>query len=105
MSETSAEKSPVACSLSAATQRERGEAIRTGLLGKASGVRELDAGFEIRFERSDGLIGEVAAFIAFESGCCAFADFALEVPAGQGPISLRVTGPDGTKEVFRAAFE
>jgi hypothetical protein len=40
-----------------------------------------------------------------ERQCCTFRRFDLSVPPGGGHMSLKVTGPSGTREFLDALFE
>ena len=52
----------------------------------------------IRRSRSESL----SRFIANERKCCPFMTFELEIAAASGPIWLRMTGPEGTRDVLEA---
>jgi len=39
-----------------------------------------------------------------ERECCPFLTFELVALPNQGPLIVRVTGPDGTKEFVRSVF-
>jgi hypothetical protein len=43
----------------------------------------------------------VAEMISFESRCCQFLDFQLDVKRGGASITLRLTGGEGVKEFLR----
>ena len=40
-----------------------------------------------------------------ERQCCRFLRFALTIEGNPGPISLELTGPDGTQRFFEALFD
>lgn len=61
---------------------------------------ELPNGYAYRFQ-SDALEA-VARFVANERRCCPFLNFELAVAAASGPLWLRMTGPEGTREVLEA---
>jgi hypothetical protein len=44
----------------------------------------------------------IAAFVVNERKCCPFVTFELVAAAGEGPVTLRMTGPAGTREVLQA---
>ena len=44
----------------------------------------------------------VARFVSNERKCCPFAEFQINVAAGEADIWLIVTGPDGTRELLEA---
>lgn len=44
----------------------------------------------------------VAEFVANECRCCPFIDFEISVSASTGSLWLRMTGPEGTRELLDA---
>jgi hypothetical protein len=61
---------------------------------------ELPNGYAYRFHPD--ALEMVARFVANERRCCPFLDFELAVAPDSGPLWLRMTGPDGTREVLEA---
>jgi hypothetical protein len=66
----------------------------------ATDIRELPDGFSLHFPPDD--YPALAEFVARERLCCPFLTFSIEVMPDQGPLVLRLTGPDGAKEFIRA---
>lgn len=66
----------------------------------AEARRELDNGYAFSF-RADAL-ESIAQFVVNERKCCPFLDFELTIGADDGPVQLRMTGPEGTREVLRS---
>ncbi|MBI5948026.1 MAG: hypothetical protein HY875_07805 [Chloroflexi bacterium] len=72
------------------------------LRGAITGAEELVDGFALLLEARPGLYGRVAEWVTLERRCCSFLNFALEWPTGDGAaIRLRLTGPEGAKDVLR----
>jgi hypothetical protein len=93
---------PIACDLSA-TERERlRDDLLTGLLGEATAVHALPDGVELRFPPGASRVARVARVVDAERACCRFLSFVIEVAAAEGPVTLRVTGPAGTREFLGA---
>jgi hypothetical protein len=68
------------------------------------GTREaLPNGLAFRLP-SDSL-NAVARFVANERKCCPFITFEITVEPGDGAVSLRMTGPDGTRAVLEAELD
>lgn len=65
--------------------------------------QELPNGFAWRFHASH--FEAVARFVANERKCCPFASFELTIAPAGGPIWLRLTGPEGTREVLQAELD
>src|SRR4051812_32309267 len=95
----------IACNLTAMTpsQRQRHEEILTYLRGAVKEVEELLDGYAFRYEPNPDLVMVAAEFITLESQCCPFFSFALGVGSGNGPVWLRVTGPEEAKSFIQKA--
>jgi hypothetical protein len=94
---------PIACDLQAIPADQRSEHIATAehlLTSLAETTHELPNGFAFRFPAE--VYPRVTAFIDNERRCCPFYTFALEVPPGGEALSLRITGPEGAKELLAA---
>jgi hypothetical protein len=61
---------------------------------------DLPAGIVLRLA-SDAL-PQVARFVANERKCCPFLHIEVEITPGEGPMWLRLTGPQGTRELIEA---
>lgn len=57
-------------------------------------------GYRFRFD--PGVFELVARFVENERKCCPFLTFAIELAATGGPIWLRLTGPEGTRDFLDA---
>lgn len=94
---------PVACIPSAIAPADRAAHFALGRELLTSRARErvaLEDGYAFRFEA--GELERVARFVANERRCCPFLDFELRVAADDGPLWLRMTGPEGTRAVLDA---
>jgi hypothetical protein len=93
---------PISCDLTAipAERRAAHEAAAPVLLRGALAFSELPGGYAFRFPAEQLL--EVAEFVDCERRCCPFFTFQLDVPPGHTPLELRITGPEGVKEMFAA---
>lgn len=96
-------ESPIACDLSVLTeeQRARHEANAERVWGAIEGTRELERGFAFRFAYEPSLIAAIGEFIAYESLCCPFLDFSLQVEGEHGRVWLSVGGREGVKEYLK----
>ena len=96
---------PVACDPSAFPSAESFTTHTTEgrrLLSLTLDRRELADGWALRLPNDDGTLISVARWIVDERHCCPFLTFALECEPSPGGLWLRITGPDGTKDVLRA---
>ncbi len=91
-----AEDAPIACSLSADELVTRGGEI-DDLFAGVEQVRELADGYALRFPGISTCPQRVLDFIQGERSCCLFFTFELIFIPEQGPIWLRIRGPEGVK--------
>ncbi|HEU4389647.1 MAG TPA: hypothetical protein VFV34_17715 [Blastocatellia bacterium] len=97
---------PIACLITALTpeQRTRHTRLMKQLRESATESHETPDGYEIRFPGHTPTILAIAEFITLERACCPFFKFELEISGGEAPVTLRVTGPKGAKQVLKTAF-
>lgn len=94
---------PLACVPGAIPAEERAAhfALAAELFGDAAQERrELEDGYTFRFHAVR--LAEVMRFVASERLCCPFLEFGITVSPGDGPVWLRLTGPDGTRAFLAA---
>lgn len=91
----------VACTLTDERQVERSERVESLLAGRYERAEEREEGFTLLFEGVDESLRAVAAFVAAERQCCSFATYRIEVEPPYERTRLTVTGPEGTKPLFR----
>ena len=91
------------CVPSAMPARERVQhfALARELLNKRAAERiHLADGYAFRFSADN--FADLVRFIDNERKCCPFMTFVLEMGPQEGPVWLRMTGPEGTREVLKA---
>jgi len=98
-------ESPIACELTSPELQERRRAILPKFRDAVIEVNELEDGFAYSFASDPDQLKELAGLIDLERRCCPFLRFRLTVEAGGGPLSLEITGPDGTKDFLRNTFD
>lgn len=90
-------RSPIACNLPDREQTTRGDELQD-LLSGVEEEAELADGWAYRFPGSEDWMTRLADFIRFERKCCPFLTFELVFAPDNGPVWLRLRGPEGTKE-------
>ena len=105
---TSVQNTPLVCNMDVFTRVERENHIRTTiqLFQSVQTIHEAENGFEFmfpNFDKQENLI-QLAEFIFNERRCCPFLEFTLRVAPNDMPISLLLTGPEGTKEFLHVEF-
>src|SRR3712207_3397829 len=94
---------PLACVPGAIPAGERGAHFRLAerLFGAALLERSpLSGGYAYRFDAD--AFDDVARWAGNERRCCPFLTFTLELAPDGGPLWVRLTGPEGTREFLDA---
>lgn len=91
----------VACTLTEEQKAERSEEVRSLLVSHYAGYEEVDGSVEIRFDGTEESPPAVARFVADESNCCSFAEYEIVLSPPYEETVLRISGPEGTREMFR----
>lgn len=91
-------KLSIACDLSAAELTGRRDAWLAQLAGSASEISEIKNGVVLELPTSPEITRLIAQVIDAERQCCRFLRFRCTYEPDLGPISLEVTGPEGTVE-------
>src|SRR5947209_4222232 len=99
--ETEVQEIPIACTLSAEEQAERGDGVVTPLFAQAQAIRELSDGYSLRFPDDGELALRLLTFVTEERGCCPFFTFEMRFEPGNGPIWLSIRGLEGVKELVK----
>jgi hypothetical protein len=88
------------------TPTERDDHIQNTLqlMQAVQNIQDIENGYEFTFPNKAELITKLAEFISNERLCCPFLEFTLEVKPQSKPISLSLTGPDGTQAFLRLEF-
>ena len=105
---TSAQSTPLICNTDVFTPAERENHIQTTtqLFQRVQTVHEVENGFEFMFPNFGAAenLTQLTEFIYNERRCCPFLEFTLKITPNDAPISLLLTGPEGTQEFLRAEF-
>jgi hypothetical protein len=96
---------PTACNLTSAELHERRRTVLEKLRDALVEVKELAEGYSYLFTSEGNRFQELAAMIDLERQCCPFLQFRVNVAAGNGPLTLEITGPEGTKDFLLSTFE
>ena len=89
---------PVACTLSAEQRRAAGDALLPALAARARMIEPIDAGYSLKFDDDGNVLEAILRVIDTERCCCRFLQFDLTLEPERGPITLKLTGPLGTRD-------
>ena len=102
---TKVDKLPIACSLTSAELHEREVTLLAQFRSAIVQTEELQEGYAFRISGDGQSIRQVAELIVAERECCPFLAFELSVLPNMGPLTVRVTGPAGTKEFLSSLLD
>jgi hypothetical protein len=95
---------PITCSLSNAELRERLATLLAQFKSRVLATEKLPDGYAFRIRGDRSSIAAVAELIAAERECCRFLAFELTAEPNMGPVTIRITGPSGVKELLKTMF-
>lgn len=97
-----ADEIPVVCCLSDEEMRNREATLLAQFRSALVTTEEVSDGYLFRIPSDKKSIALAAELIVAERECCPFLRFELAAEAGMGPVTLRMTGPSGTKEFMKS---
>jgi hypothetical protein len=92
------DKLPIACSLTSAELREREATLLAQFRAAIIKTEELQDGYAFHIPGDGECIRQVAELIVAERECCPFLVFEVSALPDMGRVTVRVSGPPGTKE-------
>ena len=95
---------PIGCSLTTAELRERESTLLARFRSEVVETEELADGYAFGLSGDADSVRLVAELIAAERACCPFLTFEVAALPNIGPLSVRITGPVGTKEFVRTVI-
>ena len=93
--------SRVTCTLTPEQTAVRAERIEGELTDRYERTEERVDGYTLTFDGAHEALPAVTAFVADELACCSFAEYEITVSPPYEETHLTITGPEGTKELFR----
>jgi hypothetical protein len=97
-------KLPVICQLPDADRRVREATLLAQLRSGVVSTEELENGYSLRLPGEKNWLALVADLMIAERECCPFLTFHLTAEPQQGALTLRITGPEGTKQFLQSTF-
>lgn len=96
---------PIVCTLGPDALEARRQGLLRHLLQQSSGQEVLPDGVRLRFAPSRDALSKIAEAVEAERHCCRFLRFTVTVEPDEGPFTLDLTGPHGTREFVAALLE
>jgi len=95
---------PVICTLSDSQRREREATLLARFKAGVIGTEQLANGYLFRLPGEGEWLALLAELIAAERECCPFLAFQLTAEPQMGALTLRITGPEDTKQFLDSVF-
>ena|SRR5436190_1537788 len=96
---------PIVCTLSEEGLRARKQGLLAQVARRATSVTNIPAGYRFEFDAGPDTLSLIATMIDAERQCCRFLQFELNVGPDLGPITLTLTGPEGTQQFLEALLD
>jgi hypothetical protein len=96
---------PIACTLSPDALEARRQGLLADLLQRAHRHELTADGLRVAFAADADTLATIARVVDAERQCCRFLRFVVTVAPDGGPITLELSGPDGTREFLGALLE
>ena len=85
-------------------ERTRYERLFEALRGAVKESLELSDGYAFQLDTTQISIGQLVEWVELERQCCPFFWFEVRWEGKNGPVWLRLTGPEGIKEFILDEF-
>jgi len=102
---TTTHETPFACDIMALDTKARKrhfDVLGPALRQRKQAVHELPDGYEFQLAGDPETVGMAFEWAAGERRCCPFFDIEIRMTREGGPLWLRLTGREGTKEFIKA---
>lgn len=96
---------PIACRLSEPELRERQATLIAQIRSAIVTREELSEGYLFHLPGDKKTLTLITELIAAERECCPFLTFELTFLPNLGPLVVRITGPDGSRDLLRPLFQ
>ena len=95
---------PIPCTLSEDSLRVRKESLAR-IADQSTRTSKVEHGLRLEFAAESDALTSIIAVIDAERKCCRFLRFTLTIEPNLGPMSLELTGPDGTQEFLEGLLD
>src|SRR5437867_2631993 len=95
---------PVICTLSGAELQKRRREILNSFPTARIKTIELPNGYAYEFPFDSEITMKLAHLVCLEHECCRCLTFRISLEAGNGPLTLEITGPSEAKPVIAGFF-
>ena len=96
---------PIACTLSPDALETRRQGLLTDLLRRAQGHELTADGLRVVFAADADILATIVRVVDAERRCCRFLRFVIAVAPDDGPVTLELSGPPGSREFIAALLD
>ena len=93
---------PVACCLTDVELRQREATLLAQFKSAPTATEEIADGYVFRIPGENRWLALVTDLIIAERECCPFLRFEVTAEPKMGALTIRITGPEGTKPVLKS---
>lgn len=93
---------PISCTLSDPQRREREVNLIAEFRSVVTAITELKDGYAFQLSGEKNSLTLASELMIAERECCPFLTFQLTASPNMGMLTLRITGPDGSKEFVKS---
>lgn len=95
---------PIACNLTSEELRMRETNLLAEFKSRLTTIEELPDGYAFRVPGEKRSLELGAQLLIAERECCPFLTFQITAEPQMGPLTIRITGLQGSKEFLRSIF-
>jgi hypothetical protein len=93
------------CTLGPDAFRARTQGLLSNLMEHSVERELLQDGLRLRFAPSGEMLAKITAAVEAERHCCRFLRFTVTVAPDEGPFTLELAGPQGTREFVASLLD
>jgi hypothetical protein len=96
---------PIVCTLSPDVLQTRRQGLLADLLQRAQSHELTPDGLRVAFSADGETLATIARVVDAERQCCRFLRFVITVAPDGGPLTLELSGPDGTRQFLAGLLQ
>lgn len=88
------------CKLTGKEFKDRLDELRNVVFARVESYREVEDGYVFQFKDEDDFLPKLTDYMLSERKCCPFFSFDLSIKGNDTRVALKVSGPEGAKEMI-----